>query len=96
MNRKNLNDSNRNEISQNRETSLIRIDDELKDKVRIQAMKNKVTMKEYIEYLILRDDNSNNNFENSKDSKSEEADQDIDSKKIKIEIEIEGHIYIRQ
>ncbi|MBZ6528175.1 hypothetical protein HYQ40_10415 [Aerococcaceae bacterium DSM 111021] len=94
MNRKNLNDSKRNEISQNRETSLIRIDDELKDKVRIQAMKNKVTMKEYIEYLILRDDNSNNNFENSKDSKSEEADQDIDSKKIKIEIE--GHIYIRQ
>lgn len=94
MNRKNLNDSKRNEISQNRETSLIRIDDELKDKVRIQAMKNKVTMKEYIEYLILGDDNSNNNFENSKDSKSEEADQDIDSKKIKIEIE--GHIYIRQ
>lgn len=94
MNRKNLNDSKRNEISQNRETSLIRIDDELKDKVRIQAMKNKVTMKEYIEYLILRDDNSNNNFENSKDSKSEEADQDIDSKKIKIKIE--GHIYIRQ
>lgn len=94
MNRKNLNDFKRNEISQNRETSLIRIDDELKDKVRIQAMKNKVTMKEYIEYLILRDDNSNNNFENSKDSKSEEADQDIDSKKIKIEIE--GHIYIRQ
>ena len=94
MNRKNLNDSKRNEISQNRETSLIRIDDELKDKVRIQAMKNKVTMKEYIEYLILRDDNSNNNFENSKDSKSEEADQDIDSKKIKIEIE--GHIFIQQ
>ena len=94
MNRKNLKDSKRNETSQNRETSLIRIDDELKDKVRIQAMKNKVTMKEYIEYLILRDDNSNNNFENSKDSKSEEADQDIDSKKIKIEIE--GHIYIRQ
>lgn len=94
MNRKNLNDFKRNKISQNRETSLIRIDDELKDKVRIQAMKNKVTMKEYIEYLILRDDNSNNNFENSKDSKSEEADQDIDSKKIKIEIE--GHIYIRQ
>lgn len=94
MNRKNLYDSNRNEISHNRETSLIRIDDELKDIVRIQAMKNKVTMKEYIEYLILRDDNSNNNFENSIDSKSEEADQDIDSKKIKIEIE--GHIYIRQ
>ena len=94
MNRKNLKDSKRNEISQNRETSLIRIDDELKDKVRIQAMKNKVTMKEYIEYLILRDDNSNNIFENSKDSKSEEVDQDIDSKKLKIEIE--GHIYIRQ
>ena len=73
MNRKNLYDSNRNEISHNRETSLIRIDDELKDIVRIQAMKNKVTMKEYIEYLILRDDNSNNNFENSIDSKSEEA-----------------------
>jgi len=94
MNRKNLNDSKRNEISQNRETSLIRIDDELKDKVRIQAMKNKVTMKEYIEYLILRDDNSNNNFENSKDSKSEEVDRDIDFKKIKIEIE--GHIFIQQ
>ena len=94
MNRKNLKDSTRNEISQNRETSLIRIDDELKDKVRIQAMKNKVTMKEYIEYLILRDDNSNNIFENSKDSKSEEVDQDFDFKKIKIEIE--GHIYIQQ
>lgn len=94
MNRKNLKDSKRNETSQNRETSLIRIDDELKDKVRIQAMKNKVTMKEYIEYLILRDDNSNYSFENSKESKSEEADQDIDSKKIKIKIE--GHIYIRQ
>ena len=94
MNRKNLKDSKRNETSQNRETSLIRIDDELKDKVRIQAMKNKVTMKEYIEYLILRDDNSNNNFENSKDSKSEEDDRDIDFKKIKIEIE--GHIFIQQ
>ena len=94
MNRKNLNDSKRNEISQSRETSLIRIDDELKDKVRIQAMKNKVTMKEYIEYLILRDDNSNNNFENSKDSKNEEVDRDIDFKKIKIEIE--GHIFIQQ
>lgn len=94
MNRKNLKDSKRNETSQNRETSLIRIDDELKDKVRIQAMKNKVTMKEYIEYLILRDDNSNNNFENSKDSKSEEVDRDIDFKKIKIEIE--GHIFIQQ
>ena len=94
MNRKNLKDSKRNEMSQSRETSLIRIDDELKDKVRIQAMKNKVTMKEYIEYLILRDDNSNNNFENSKDSKSEEVDRDIDFKKIKIEIE--GHIFIQQ
>ena len=94
MNRKNLKDSKRNEISQSRETSLIRIDDELKDKVRIQAMKNKVTMKEYIEYLILRDDKSNNNFENSKNSKSEEVDRDIDFKKIKIEIE--GHIFIQQ
>lgn len=94
MNRQNFKNSQRNEISQNKETSLIRIDDELKDKVRIQAMKNKVTMKEYIEYLILKDDNSNYSFENSKESKSEEADQDIDSKKIKIEIE--GHIYIRQ
>ncbi|QZN88056.1 hypothetical protein K5X77_06090 [Vagococcus lutrae] len=94
MNRKNLKNSKINEISQKRETSLIRIDDELKDKVRIQAMKNKVTMKEYIEYLILRDDNSNNNFENSKDSKSEEDDRDIDFKKIKIEIE--GHIFIQQ
>ena len=94
MNRKNLKDSKRNKISQNRETSLIRIDDELKNKVRIQAMKNKVTMKEYIEYLILRDDNSNNNFENSKNSKSEEVDRDIDFKKIKIEID--GHISIQQ
>ena len=94
MNRKNLNDSKRNEISQNKETSLIRIDDELKDKVRIQAMKNKVTMKEYVEYLILRDDNSNNNFENSIDSKNEETDQDFEFKKIKIEIE--GHIFIQQ
>lgn len=57
-------------------------------------MKNKVTMKEYIEYLMLRDDNSNNNFENSKNSKSEEVDRDIDFKKIKIEIE--GHISIQQ
>lgn len=94
MNRKNLNDSKRNEISQNRETSLIRIDDELKDKVRIQAMKNKVTMKEYIENLILRDDNSNNNFENSLESKNEEVDQDFEFKKIKIEIE--GHVFIQQ
>jgi len=94
MNRKNLKDSKRNEMSQSRETSLIRIDDELKDKVRIQAMKNKVTMKEYIENLILRDDNSNNNFENSLESKNEEVDQDFEFKKIKIEIE--GHVFIQQ
>ncbi len=94
MNRKHLKDSKRNKISQNKETSLIRIDDELKDKVRIQAMKNKVTMKEYVEGLILRDDNSNNNFENSIDSKNEETDQDFEFKKIKIEIE--GHIFIQQ
>lgn len=94
MNRKNLKDSKRTGISQNRDTSLIRIDDELKDKVRIQAMQNKVTMKEYIEYLILKDDNSNNNFENTKDSKSEETEQNFEFKKIKIEIE--GHIFIQQ
>jgi len=93
MNRKHLKGSKRNKISQNKETSLIRIDDELKDKVRIQAMKNKVTMKEYVECLILRDDNSNNNFENSIDSKNEETDQDFEFKKIKIEIE--GHIFIQ-
>lgn len=57
-------------------------------------MKNKVTMKEYIEYLILRDDNSNNNFENSLESKNEEVDQDFEFKKIKIEIE--GHVFIQQ
>lgn len=94
MNNQNCRNSKISETTKNNETSLIRIDDELKDKVRIQAMKNKVTMKEYIEYLILRDDNSNNNFENPKESKSEEVDRDIDFKKIKIEIE--GHIYIQQ
>lgn len=35
VNRQNFKNSQRNEISQNKETSLIRIDDELKDKVRI-------------------------------------------------------------
>ena len=94
MDKQNFNNSQRIDISKNKETGLIRIDEELKDKVRVQAMQNKVTMKEYIENLILRDDNSNNNFENSLETQNEEVDQDFEFKKIKIEIE--GHIYIQQ
>lgn len=45
MNKQNLKDFKRIDISKNNETSLIRINEKLKDKVRLQAMINKVTMK---------------------------------------------------
>lgn len=80
--------------SKNKNTGLIRVDEELLDRVRLQAFKNKVSIKEYVEDLILKENNGINEYGNSKDSGNETTDQDLNFKTIKIEIE--GHIYIEE
>ena len=57
--------------SKNKNTGLIRVDEELLDRVRLQAFKNKVSIKEYVEDLILKENNGINEYGNSKDSGNE-------------------------
>lgn len=80
--------------SKNKNTGLIRVDEELLDRVRLQAFKNKISIKDYVEHLILKENNEINEYRNSKDSENETTDQDLNYKTIKIEIE--GHLYIEE
>lgn len=85
---------NNNADKKKEETGLIRVNDELLDKVRLQAFKNKISMKDYVEQLILKNDNEIKAFETSEDIKNKTDTQNNGYEKIKVEIE--GHIYVHK
>jgi len=74
-----------------KETSLIRVSERAKEIVRRSAFEKKITIKEYVEQLILK---AEEETQNTKRKDNEINDRDTDSTKTKIRFE--GHIYIEE